>query len=346
MSPARDSAAFPAFERLHVVTDPRSRATAVIAIDSTRRGPAFGGIRRWSYPDLGGAIEDALALARAMTLKCAIAGVPGGGGKTVLVDHAQLDRDGAYRLIGREVARLAGSYYTGPDVGTTDRDLLAVAAGTEFVTLPGEGGPGDLAEATALGVFAGIEAVVARLGKGALDGARVAVQGAGAVGGALIRRLCAAGARVWVADRDPSRAAALAAAGAVAVSVDEITRTECDVFAPCALGGVLTEALARTLPARAIAGSANNVLAGADIAQRLHERGVLLAPDFVINAGALVQGAWFHLHGAAPDEARVRALGDTVGAILDAAAAEDVSPLVVAERWAAERAAGAGAGHD
>ena len=333
------------FEQIEVLKDEASQCLAFVVIHSTRLGPAFGGIRRWAYPSSDDALHDALDLARAMTLKCALADVPGGGGKTVILQRPGLDRTAAYSLVGRFVEMMGGRYFTGPDVGTDTSDLEVVAKNTDFVARPGEDGPGPLAEPTAVGVFAGIEATVRRLGFDGLEGVSVAVQGLGEVGYRLCELLRGSGARLVVADLRAERAErARDELGAEVKSTEEVLRTACDVFAPCALGGVIDESSAAALEARAVAGSANNVLASPESGAALFERGILFAPDFVINAGALIHGALFQLDGCAPPPERVRAIGDVIGEVLDRSRADDCPPEVLAERIALQRVAQAPSG--
>lgn len=331
-------------EEVVVVRDRRAHAVAVVALHDTTLGPAHGGIRRVRYPDLAAAVRDVVALARAMTWKCALAEVPAGGGKAVIVDHDDLDREAAYRLVGRTVARLGGRFFTGPDVGTTADDLRIVAAETDRVAIGDGGGAGDLAAATALGVFAAMESLFKALGR-APAGAVVAVQGLGAVGGALCGLLHAAGARLVVADVAADRVAAIVASyGARAVDPAAIATVPCDVFAPCALGGVLTAPVAAALPARGVCGAANNVFAEPAAAVALHARGIPVVPDFVANAGALIAGALWHLRGEAVGEVRIRRIGVTARDLLARAAALGCPPSELALRLAEERVAAARAG--
>lgn len=324
-------------EQVLIVRDRAAGAVAVVAVHDTTLGPAHGGIRRHRYPDLGAAVGDALLLAQAMTWKCALADVPAGGGKAVLLDADGLDRAAGYRLVGRTVERLGGVFLTGPDVGTTAADLAEVAGTTRHVAT-GDGA-GDLAGATAAGVFAAMEALATRLGRG-LPGLHVVVQGLGAVGLPLCERLHAAGARVTAADPDPVRAARAAdRCGARIVPPEQVLAVPCDVFAPCALGGVLTTAVAAALPARGVCGAANNVFAEPAAAVRLHARGVLAVPDFVANAGALIQGALWHLRGERVGPERLARIGVTAGELLDRAAREDVPPSELALRLARARVA-------
>ena len=349
-------------EQLQVTRDPVSGALLIVAIHSTRLGPAFGGIRRKDYPSPSAAIADAAQLATHMSLKCAIQGVPGGGGKAVIFAPPGVVIEGearvaAYRRLGECVDSLGGRFYTGPDVGTEPADLAVVAAETGFVTVPGDAGPGDLAEPTALGVFAGIRAVARRLkmsvarersseGTGGagdgLDGVEVVVQGLGAVGWRLAERLHQAGARLKVSDVDAQRVErAVQAFGASALAPEVAATAECDIYAPCALGAVVTPDNVPSIRARAIAGSANNVLATKASGDALVRRGILYAPDFVINSGALVHGALFQLEGKVPPPARIESIGDLLDAVFDAADASGNSPERVATAMAMEKLAAA-----
>ena len=322
-----------------MVRDRQAAAVAVVALHDTRLGPAHGGIRRWPYEGLGAAIADVVELAQAMTWKCALAGLPAGGGKAVILDHAGLDRAAAYRLVGRTVERMAGRFFTGPDVGTTAEDLDVVAAQTQFVAGTSGEGPGDLAVATATGVFAALMALVDRLGA-ELAGIRVAVQGLGAVGMKLCELLHDAGAELIVADALNQRVEqAVAAFGAGVTAPGEIAMTACDVFAPCALGGVLTESVAERLPARGVCGAANNIFASAKAAQILHRRSIPVVPDFVANAGGLIAGATWSITGRRADLARIHQIQQTAAGLLRRSRDEDRPPHEVALQVAGERIA-------
>jgi leucine dehydrogenase len=326
-------------EQVLVVRDRASGALAVIAVHDTRLGPAHGGIRRWAYGTLGEAVADVTALARAMTWTCALADVPAGGGKAVILDAPGLDRTAAYRLVGRATNQLGGRFFTGPDVGTTAEDLLLVAEETRFVATSQGDGPGDLAAATATGVAAGIGALAERLGA-PVRGLRVAVQGLGAVGMQLCAQLHAAGAALIVSDMVPARVeSAVRSFGAAAVPTERIVSEPCDVLAPCALGGVLGAAACETLPARGVCGAANNVFADAEAPFVLHRRGVPVVPDFVANAGALIQGVSWNLHHERIGPDRLRRIAATAGELLDRARTEDVPPSVLALQVARERVA-------
>jgi leucine dehydrogenase len=325
------------FEQIQVLKDPEIDFLGFIVIHDTRRGPAFGGIRRWSYRTPEAALSDCLRLAQAMTLKCAIHRLPGGGGKAVILQQPGLDRQAAYRLLGRYVQHMGGRFYTGPDVGTEAGDLEAVASATEFVAQPGPDGPGNLAEPTALGVFAGICAVATRFGTSDFHDLTVAVQGLGEVGQRVAQLLAAAGARLLLADVQEERAHNLARElEAEVVDAREVLSAACDIYSPCAMGGVIHKNSIPMLKARAVAGAANNVLAAPEHGQELHRRGILYAPDFVINSGALVHGALSHLEGKPPPPARIERIGELVGEILDRSAAENRPPEQIAEEMARE----------
>lgn len=328
-----DAMAREGFEELVALHDRKSGLRAFLGLHDTSAGPAFGGIRRWSYVDERQALLDCLRLARAMTWKCALAGVPGGGGKTVVLERPELDRPAAYQALGEAVERLGGRYYTGPDVGTGQAELEQLAARTHYVTRPDEQGPGDLSEATATGVFAGMRAALLHLDADE-DWTRrtVVVQGLGGVGAGLARRLVEVGARVVACDLDADRAHSVASELELElVEPEESLDVECDVLAPCALGGVLHDLSLLRLRCRAIAGAANNQLARTMHGDRVHERGILLVPDVVLNAGALILGATFHLEGVRPGEDEIaRRVGESVREVLERARAESRPPTRVA----------------
>ena len=329
-------------EHLRVVWDRESRARVIVAVHDTRLGPAHGGIRRWTYQDAAAAQQDAVALARAMTWKCALAEVPAGGGKAVIVDRPDLDREAAYRVAGRVVEELGGAFYTGPDVNTTAEDLRVVAAETRFVATDAADGPGDLAAATADGVLHALTALAHRL-ETPLDRLRCLVQGLGVVGFGLCERLARRGASLLVCDIVPERvAAAVDQFGAQAVAADEALTTAADVFAPCALGGAITAEVARSMPVRGVCGAANNVFADAAASQVAHARGLLVVPDFVANAGALIQGALWNLQQVRVEPQRLERIGRTVAELLERAAVDDRPPAELALALARERVESAG----
>ncbi len=328
-----DAMAREGFEEVLGVHDAPSGLRAFLAIHDSSAGPAFGGIRRWAYEDEDGALRDSLRLARAMTYKCALANLPAGGAKMVVLDRPDIDVPAAYRAIGDLVERLRGRWYTGPDVGTGVDELRAVSARTRYATDPGADGPGSLVESTVEGVFRGLEAALVHL-DGEADFPRrvVVVQGLGEVGAGLAKRLTSLGVKVRASDLDHERAERVAGELGIQL-VDPATEfdQDCDVFAPCALGGILHDLTIERLRCRIVAGGANNVLARSAHGDRLHERGILFAPDFVLNAGALVRGALFHLEGRRePVDTIGQRIGATTARILARARGEDTAPSRIA----------------
>lgn len=279
-------------EALHLAQDAATGLKAIIAIHNTRLGPALGGCRYLAYPDEQSAIRDAALLARGMSYKAALAGLPLGGGKAVLIRPPHLDNRGAlFEAFGRFVESLEGHYITAIDSGTSSADMDCVAQQTCHVTSTTQAG--DPSEHTAMGVFVGIRATAqARLGSNDLQGLRVAVQGLGQVGYALAEQLHAVGVELLVSDLDPGRVQlAVEQFGARPVANEALLATPCDILAPCGLGGVLNEKSVAQLRCSAVAGSANNQLASPEIADELEARGILYAPDYVLNAGGLIHAA-------------------------------------------------------
>jgi glutamate dehydrogenase/leucine dehydrogenase len=335
-------------ERLELFHHRATGLTGAVAVHSTALGPAMGGVRVRRYPDVDAAALDALRLARAMTLKNAAAGLRLGGGKAVLVDDGGWD-DRELRLLafGDVVERLAGRYVTAEDVGTSPSDMDVIARRTRWVVGRSlvNGGGGDPSPATARTVFAAIEAAVrSHLGV-PLAGVRVGVLGAGKVGGALVAMLDAAGARVAVADLDHARAEACAAAGGDvdAVAVEGFLHRDVDVLAPCALGELISAEDAAALPARIVAGAANNPLVDRAAASALHAAGVLYVPDFIANCGGIIHVAGeFDGLTAEQVEKAIDACAARVESLLEEALATGEPPLDVAVRHALARVAAAG----
>ncbi|HPF15277.1 MAG TPA: Glu/Leu/Phe/Val dehydrogenase dimerization domain-containing protein, partial [Planctomycetota bacterium] len=313
-----------------------------IAIHDTSEGPAFGGVRRYEYRSEAESMMDCLRLARAMTHKCRLAELPAGGAKAVLLDEPGVDWPAAYAALGRIVERMGGRFYTGPDVGTGEAELEVLAAHTRFSTDPGPAGPGELEQSTAEGVFRGIGAALHYL-DGGLDWStqRIVVQGLGAVGMELARRLMAHGAKVAGSDIDPERLEwAVQELGIEGLDPNEVLSSPCDVLAPCAMGGLLHDLSLEKLRTRVVAGAANNVLARTLHGDRLHARGVLHVPDFVLNSGALIRGTIFHLEGRREP---VSAIGERVArmvtSVLEEAGRTQAPPTRVARRMAERRLA-------
>ncbi len=302
---------YDAHERVELVHDRASGLTAILALHSTHLGPGAGGTRFWHYAEPAAAMRDALRLSRAMSYKNAMAGLPMGGGKAVvLLDAARTKTPAMLAAFGDAVEALGGRYVTAEDVGASEADMVAIGRRTAHVcglppTAAGAIG-GDPGPFTALGIFQGIRAAVAhRLGRASLAGVRVAIQGCGSVGGGLARLLAADGARLTLADMHAARAAALAGElGGEAVAADAIVATECDVFSPNALGAVLDEPSIARLDCAIVAGGANNQLARPEHGRLLADRGILYAPDYVINAGGIISVSLEYLarqHGAPHD---------------------------------------------
>lgn len=323
-------------ERTVICIDDRIGLRAVIAIDDTTLGPGFGGVRMKEYRSLGSAIEEAQRLAAAMTLKNALAGIPYGGGKSVIISSSEADnRAQLITRFGEFVADLGGCYVPGVDMGTNPADMRAMAAVGASTRCADE----DPSPWTALGVFAAIEgAARVHLGASSLEGISVLVQGVGHVGASLARQLKAAGAHVDVSDVDPARAQDLARElGGTAVTPDAVIDHDCDVFAPCAIARVLNEENIPRLQCKVVAGGANDTLNAASDAELLAERGILFVPDFVANSGgvihvhALAEG-WDHL----TTTDAVFAIGQRVERLLERARRNSITPVSAAHAEARE----------
>jgi len=318
--------------------DRASGLRAVVAIHSTALGPALGGTRMRAYANEDDAVTDVLRLSRGMSYKNATAGLALGGGKAVILGDPRTDKTHALlEAYGRAVHRLGGAYLTAEDVGTTQTDMDAIKSVTPYVT-GATGGSGDPSPATALGVFHAITATLRFLGDSDLSTSHVVVLGVGKVGGDLVDHLVEAGARVTISDVDPVRVADVATrTGAAIVGVDEAHRVPCDVFSPCALGGILNELTIPQLECRAVVGAANNQLAVDADGDRLAARGVLYAPDYVVNAGGVIN-IFDELQdgGYEPDRARraVEAVATNLTTVLEVARADLITPAEAADRVA------------
>ena len=285
---------FDEHEDVRFVTNDECGLRAIIAVHSTHLGPAAGGCRFWHYAHDEEALVDALRLSRGMSYKNAMAGLPLGGGKSVILANEERSKTpDLLHAFGKAVDQLGGRYVTAEDVGMSVADMIEVHRTTQFVAgLPNSGSDvgGDPGPHTSLGVFLGIKAAVKRgLGKDSVDGLHIALQGAGSVATGVALHAAAEGARLSIADVDEAKAKKLAdAAGGTVVSADDILGLEADVLSPCALGAILNETTIPELKVPVVAGGANNQLATADDGERLHKRGIFYAPDYVINAGGII----------------------------------------------------------
>lgn len=329
----------PDHEAVYRIEDTGSGARGFIAIHSTRLGPAAGGLRMRPYGSEAEALDDVLRLSRGMTLKNAAAGLPLGGGKAVLLGDPTRDKSPALlHAMGRAIDGLEGRYWTAEDMGMTPKDMVTLSEATPFVAgLPGgKFASGDPSPVTAEGVFRGIRiAARHRLGTSDLGGLSVSVQGLGHVGMHLCQRLADAGVRLVVGDLDAKRVAeAIDRFGAVAVDGANLLNVPVDIFAPCAIGGVLNKTTIPRLTARIVAGAANNQLSEDADAVRLAERNVLYVPDFVLNAGGIVNVAAEILR--VDDRPRfvsekLSVLGSNLDGILREAEQKNVPPAILAE---------------
>ena len=336
-------------ETVIIRRDVPTGAWILIAMHSTQLGPAGGGTRMKSYPNLHAALEDVLRLSAGMTYKFAVPGIPRGGGKAVITlppDFHSEARPGLLRRCGTLVHELGGLlFYTAPDVGTSSADMDIIAeTGAPYIfgRTPAAGGMGDSGPITGLGVFARIQVVCVRLlGDSSVRGRRVLVQGTGQVGGTLIEHLCAARAEVMFTDvADAAIRRFRDERGLTFVPADAVYNTECDIFSPCALGGILNERTIPRLRCRAVAGGANNQLAVPEDAERLRARGILYAPDYVINAGGAMGLIGIETMGWSYEEAErevVTGIQRALRQIFDIAASEGTTTDAAARRLADER---------
>ncbi|WP_395690631.1 Glu/Leu/Phe/Val dehydrogenase [Nocardioides sp.] len=332
-------------EQVVFANDPASGLKAVIAVHSTALGPALGGTRFYPYASTAEAVQDVLNLSRGMSYKAALAGLDLGGGKAVIIgDPATLKSEALLRAYGRHVQSLGGRYYTACDVGTYSADMDVIARECSFVTgrTVAHGGAGDSSVLTAYGVFQGMRAAASvAWGTTSLEGRVVGIAGVGKVGHHLARHLVEDGARVVVTDVSAEaveRVRAELSAVEVVASTEALVASSLDVYAPCALGGALTDEVVETLSARIVCGAANNQLAHPGVEKMLEERGILYAPDYCVNSGGLIQVA-DELEGFSFDRAQQRATGifDTTLAVLELAASDGVPPAIAADRLAERR---------
>ncbi|WBO24097.1 Glu/Leu/Phe/Val family dehydrogenase [Sphingomonas abietis] len=333
---------FDEHEGVHFFRDTASGLSAIIAIHSTHLGSAAGGCRYWTYARSDDAITDALRLSRGMSYKNAMAGLPMGGGKAViLADPTGAKTHALLAAFGRSVESLGGRYVTAEDVGISDADMVEVAKQTSHVSgLPVAGGAagGDPGPFTAHGIYLGVRAAVRHaLRRDDMNGVHVAIQGVGSVGGGLARLLARDGAKLTLADVNVDRAKALAAElGGEAVPADSILSVEADVISPCALGAILTAESIAALRAPVVAGGANNQLATPEDGGRIHARGITYAPDYVINAGGIINVGLEYLgHGdRAEVEKRIAEIPGRLDTIWQESASTGEPAAIVADRMA------------
>lgn len=283
-----------AYEQVIYCYDKPSGLKAIIVIHDTTLGPALGGLRIWNYATEEEALEDALRLARGMTYKNAAAGLNLGGGKAVVIgDPKTAKSEAALRAFGRYVESLNGRYITAEDVGTTEKDMDYIHAETSYVTGTSSGGIGDPSPVTSYGIYQGMKATAnAAFGDDTLKGKTIAVQGVGMVAYHLCKYLHEEGANLIVTDINKEAVKrAEDDFGATSVAPEDIYSVECDIFSPCALGGVLNDRTIPQLKAKAIAGSANNQLLESHHGDMLHQKGIVYAPDYVINSGGVINVA-------------------------------------------------------
>lgn len=332
-------------EQVVFCNDPNVGLKAIIAIHNTALGPALGGTRMFNYKNEDEALVDVLRLSKGMTYKAAAAGLNLGGGKAVIIGDSKTQKtEGLFRAFGQFVNTLNGKYITAEDVGTNVQDMEHIYMETPWVTgIPKDfGGSGDPSPYTAHGVLMGIKASAKeKFGTDVLKGMRVAVQGLGNVGSNLVKYLAEEGAVITVADIDMGRTKTVATTyGAKAVSPDEIVFTDCDILAPCAMGAVVNDQSITKIKAKVIAGGANNQLAEARHGDHLKELGILYAPDYVINAGGLMN-VFVELEGYSPDRAfdKTRKVYDNMLKVFEIAKRDNIGTQVAADRLAEERIA-------
>ncbi|MFN3858585.1 MAG: Leu/Phe/Val dehydrogenase [Caulobacter sp.] len=348
-----DNSAFENHEGVHAFHDEATGLKTIIAVHSTTLGPAAGGCRMWPYESAEAALTDALRLSRAMSYKNAMAGLELGGGKSVIIGDSRRDKTPAlFQAFGRAVERVGGQYWTAEDVGVSPADLEEARKETRYVAgLEGHAAAsGDPSPVTAEGVFRGVRLCVERAYGRDLKGVTVAIQGVGHVGAYLAGKLHAAGARLVITDVNQAALDRVAAAtGARVVAPEAIFDAEAEVFAPCALGGAVNAETLGRLKGRVVAGGANNQLASPEIGRALFDKGLLYAPDYVINGGGIINVAAEIRgleSGTAFDQgwvdAKLDRLALTLAEVLDRAAAEGRPTHEVADQMARERiAAGA-----
>jgi leucine dehydrogenase len=331
------------YEQLVFCQDRQSGLKAIIAIHDTTLGPALGGTRMWTYESEEAAVEDALRLARGMTYKNAAAGLNLGGGKTVIMGDPRKDKsEELFRAFGRYIQGLNGRYITAEDVGTTVEDMDIIHEETDFVTgiSPAYGSSGNPSPVTAYGVYRGMKAAAKEaFGTDSLEGKVVAIQGVGNVAYSLCRHLYDEGAKLIVTDINKEAVQrAVEEFSATVVEPNEIYGVECDIYAPCALGATINDQTIPQLKARVIAGSANNQLKDPKHGDRIHEMGIVYAPDYVINAGGVINVA-DEMYGYNSERAlkKVETIYTNIEKVLAISKRDHIPTYVAADRMAEER---------
>ena len=332
-------------EQVTMYSDPETGLRGIIAIHDTTLGPSCGGTRMWPYPSEADALADALRLSQAMTYKSAAAGLNLGGGKGVIIGDPRTDKtEGLLRAWGRFVDTLGGRYLTTTDVGTTGRDLESIRQETQHVvgldtTL---GGSGDTSIMTGLGIYMGMRACAAHAwGDDSLRGRRIAMQGFGKVASHTAEHLLEDDAQIYATDINEAALDRARQMGVRVVGPDEIYDVECDIFAPCALGGVINAETIDRLTCSIVAGGANNQLATPEDGEELHRRGIIYAPDFLINAGGVINAASEIGHSYNPDRSRQQTerIYEQMAAVLTTSSKKEISPARAANLLAEKRLA-------
>lgn len=331
------------YEQMVICQDKQSGLKAIICIHDTTLGPALGGTRMWTYDSEDAAIEDALRLARGMTYKNAAAGLNLGGGKTVIIGDPKKDKnEEMFRAFGRYIQGLNGRYITAEDVGTTVEDMDLIYQETPFVTgvSPAFGSSGNPSPVTAYGVYRGMKAAAMEaFGTDSLEGKVIAVQGVGHVAYTLCKHLHEEGASLIVTDINKEAVQrAVEDFGAKAVDIDDIYSVDCDIFAPCALGAIINDNTISKIKAKVIAGAANNQLKETRHGDALHEMGIVYAPDYVINAGGVINVA-DELSGYNRDRAlkKVETIYDNIASVIEISKRDNIPTYLAADRLAEER---------
>ncbi|MFD1358111.1 branched-chain amino acid dehydrogenase [Fictibacillus halophilus] len=331
------------YEQMVICQDKQSGLKAIICIHDTTLGPALGGTRMWTYDSEDAAIEDALRLARGMTYKNAAAGLNLGGGKTVIIGDPKKDKnEEMFRAFGRYIQGLNGRYITAEDVGTTVEDMDLIYQETPFVTgvSPAFGSSGNPSPVTAYGVYRGMKAAAMEaFGTDSLEGKVIAVQGVGHVAYTLCKHLHEEGASLIVTDINKEAVQrAVEDFGAKAVDIDDIYSVDCDIFAPCALGAIINDDTISKIKAKVIAGAANNQLKETRHGDALHEMGIVYAPDYVINAGGVINVA-DELNGYNRERAlkKVETIYDNIASVIEISKRDNIPTYLAADRLAEER---------